>query len=159
MEIALIILGLIVALVGLIGCILPVIPGPPLSFAALIILSLAKKWEPFSATFLVIMGALMIAVTLVDYLVPAAGAKKYGASKLGVWGSIIGMFVGIFFFPPWGVFVGAFAGVLVGELISRREGKKALRAGWGVFVGNMVGIGFKLAFSVVVLFFYLKEMF
>jgi len=159
MTIALIILGLLIALIGFIGCILPVIPGPPLSYAALIILSLAKQWEPFSIAFLIIMGALMLAVSLVDYVFPAIGAKRYGASKAGVWFSIIGMLMGIFFIPPWGMFIGAFAGALIGELLVGKGGKKALQAGWGVFVGNMVSIGFKLAFSGVVIFFYVKEMF
>jgi uncharacterized protein YqgC (DUF456 family) len=159
MTIALVILGLLVALIGFVGCILPVIPGPPVSYAALIILSLAKQWEPFTITFLIIMGALMIAVSVVDYVFPAIGAKRYGASKAGVWFSIIGMLVGIFFIPPWGMFIGAFAGAIVGELLVGKGGKKALKAGWGVFVGNMVSIGFKLAYSGVVIFFYVKEMF
>jgi uncharacterized protein YqgC (DUF456 family) len=159
MTIALIILGLILALIGLLGCILPVIPGPPLSYASLIILSLAKQWEPFSIAFLIIMGALMLAVSLVDYVFPAIGAKRYGASKAGVWFSIIGMVVGIFFIPPWGIFIGAFVGALIGELLVGKGGKKALKAGWGVFVGNMVSIGFKLAYSGVIIFFYVKEMF
>jgi len=71
--IVLIILGLLFALIGLIGCILPVIPGPPLSFFALIILSYAKNWEPFSATFLIIMAGLTILATVLDYVVPAIG--------------------------------------------------------------------------------------
>ena len=159
MTIALVILGLIVALIGFVGCILPVIPGPPVSYAALIILSLAKKWEPFTITFLIIMGALMLAVSVVDYVFPAIGAKRYGASKAGVWFSIIGMLVGIFFIPPWGMFIGAFGGAIVGELLVGKGGKRALKAGWGVFVGNMISIGFKLAYSGVVIFFYVKEMF
>ena len=157
--IVLIILGLLFALIGLVGCILPVIPGPPLSFFALIILSYAKNWEPFSSIFLIIMAGLTIVVTILDYVVPASGAKKYGASRLGVWGSIIGMLFGLFFFPPWGMLIGAIGGALAGELAAGKEGKKALRAGWGVFVGNMVSIGLKLAFSGVILFFYVKEMF
>ena len=159
MTIALVILGLIVALIGFVGCILPVIPGPPVSYAALIILSLAKQWEPFTITFLIIMGALMLAVSLLDYVFPAIGAKRYGASKAGVWFSIIGMLVGIFFIPPWGMFIGAFGGAIVGELLVGKGGKKALKAGWGVFVGNMVSTGFKLAYSGVVIFFYVNEMF
>ena len=156
--IVLIILGLVFALIGLIGCILPVIPGPPLSFFALIILSYAKNWEPFSTTFLIIMAGLTILVTVLDYVVPAIGAKRYGASKLGVWGSIIGMLIGIFIFPPWGMLIGAMAGALAGELAGGKKGGKALRAGWGVFVGNIMNIGIKLAFSGAILFFYIKEM-
>lgn len=159
MTIAFIILGLLCALIGLAGCILPVIPGPPLSFLALIILSFAKNWEPFSATFLIIMAALTILVTLLDYVVPVFGAKRYGASKLGVWCSVIGMFTGVFFFPPWGMLIGAFVGAMAGELLAGKEGKESLRAAWGVFVGNVVSIGLKLALSGAILFFYVKEMF
>lgn len=159
MTIALVILGFVVALIGLVGCVLPVLPGPPISYASLIILSLAKRWEPFGITFLIVMGVLMVAVTLVDYVFPALGVKRYGASKAGMWLSLIGVLVGLFFIPPWGVFIGAFAGAVVGELLSGKGGAGALRASWGVFVGNMVGIGFKVAFSGAVIFFYLKEMF
>lgn len=158
MTTVLIILGLLFALVGLIGGMLPVIPGPPLSFLALIILSYAKNWKPFSITFLLIMAGLMLLVTLLDYVIPAGGAKKYGASKSGVWGSVIGMLLGIFLFPPWGMLIGAMLGALAGELVAGKEGKKALQAGWGVFVGTIVAIGLKLAFSGVVLFFYVKAM-
>lgn len=159
MAIVLIIIGLLFAFVGFGGCILPIIPGPPISFVALLIVSFAKNWEPFSSVFLIIMAASMILITILDYVVPVAGAKKYGASKLGVWGSIIGMLIGLIFFPPWGIFIGAFVGALAGELMARKEGKKVLRAGWGVFVGNMVGIGLKMAYSGFVLFVYIKEMF
>ena len=156
--IVLIILGLLFAFIGLIGCVLPIIPGPPLSFFALIILSYAKNWEPFSATFLIIMAGLTVLATVVDYVVPAIGARRYGASTLGVWGSIIGMLIGFFVFPPWGMLIGAIIGALAGELAGGKNGKKALRAGWGVFVGNIMGIGLKLAFSGAILFFYIKEM-
>jgi uncharacterized protein YqgC (DUF456 family) len=158
LTVTLIILGLLLALLGLIGCLLPVIPGPPISFVALLVLSYAKNWEAFSVTFLVVMGVLTIVVVVLDYVVPAGGAKKYGASKTGVAGSIIGMLAGVFFFPPFGLFIGAFVGALVGELIARKGGKEALRAGWGVFVGIMVGTGLKLAFTGVILFFYIKEL-
>lgn len=155
----LVVLGFLLALVGVAGSILPVIPGPPLSLLALIILSFAKNWEPFGSTFLITMAALTAFVTILDYVVPAAGARRYGASKLGVWGSIIGMLIGLFLFPPWGMVIGAFLGAMAGEAFGGIEGKRMLQAGWGVLVGNMVGIGVKLALSGVMLFFYVKEMF
>ena len=153
----LVIFGLILAAAGFVGCILPIIPGPPLSFIALLVLSFAKDWKPFSTTFFIIMGGLTLLITILDYLVPAAGAKKYGATKFGVWGSIFGLLVGFFVFPPFGLFLGGFAGAVVGELLAGREGREALRAGWGSFIGNLAGMGLKLALSGTMLFFYIKE--
>ena len=159
MMTVLIIFGLLLSLAGLAGCILPVVPGPPLSFCALILLSVVKDWEPFGWVFLVIFGGVTALVTLLDVLVPVVGARKYGASRAGVWGSAIGMIVGLVVLPPWGMLFGAFVGALAGEFMARRGGEQALRAGWGVFVGTMVGIGLKLAVSGMMLFFYVKEMF
>jgi uncharacterized protein len=151
-------IGLMAAVAGFLGCIIPILPGPPLSFAALIILSLAKAWKPFSPTFILVMAGLTVLVTVLDYVVPAAGAKKYGASKFGVWGSFLGLIIGLFAFPPFGMFIGGIAGAVVGELLAGRKGKEALRAGWGVFMGTIVTIGFKMSLSAVMLFFYVKEM-
>lgn len=159
MNVFLIIIGLILAIAGMVGCILPVLPGPILSFCALILLSWVKNWQIFSQTFLIVMGALTVLLILLDYIVPALGAKKYGASSRGLWGSAIGMLIGIFFFPPWGMIVGAFLGALVGELASGKSGRMALRAGWGILIGSVFGIGLKLAFTAVVLFYYIKEIF
>lgn len=153
-----VIIGLILALTGFFGCFLPVIPGPSLSLLSLVILSYAKNWELFSITFLIFMTGLAVLVTVLDYVVPITGAKKYGASKRGVWGSIIGMFLGVFFFPPWGIILGAFIGALVGEMISGRKGKKAMRVVWGIFIGNLISIGIKLTYAGAVLFFYIKGM-
>ena len=156
---ALIVIGLILAIAGMVGCILPVIPGPILSFAALLLLSWVKNWQTFSQTFLIVMAMLTALLIILDYVAPALGAKKYGASRYGLWGSAIGMITGIFFIPPWGMIVGAFVGAMVGELASGKSGRKALRAGWGILIGNILGIGLKLAFTAVVLFYYVKEMF
>lgn len=157
--IVLIVLGLLLALAGVVGCIFPIIPGPPLGFFALILLSWAKNWEPFGATFLIIMATLTILVSISDYLIPAIGAKKYGASRLSVWVSVVGMVIGLFLFPPWGMLIGAFLGALAGELLAGKQGKNVLRVGWGVFLGNILSIGLKLALSGIMLFLYIKEMF
>ena len=158
MTLFILLIGLCLALIGLLGCIVPVLPGPPLSFLSLIILSWAKDWEPFSLRFFAIMALLTAAVSLLDYVLPAGGAKKYGASRWGIWGSLIGMPLGILFFPPWGIIIGGIAGALLGELIAGKETGKALQASWGIFVGYMLSTGLKVLFCSVILFFYLKEM-
>jgi hypothetical protein len=160
METALLILWIVIGLAfvaaGIIFCILPVLPGPPLSYVGLIILAWARDWGPYSTQFLLIMAGLMIFVTTVDGIIPLFGARRYGASKEGLWGSAIGMLVGMFFVPPWGIFIGAFAGALIGEYISGKRGGSAMRVGWGIFVGVLAGIGLKLAYSLATLVFFVR---
>ena len=158
-DILLIILGFIVSLVGLIGCIVPALPGTPLNFLALILLSFAKDWEPFSVTFLIVMAVVAVVVSVLDNIIPALGAKKYGAEKLSVWLALLGTLVGLLFFPPWGIFIGAFLGALSGELLAGKETATALKAGWGVFVGTFLGIGMKLVASGVMFFYFIKGVF
>lgn len=105
------------------------------------------------------MAGLTILVSISDYLIPAISAKRYGASRLSLWVSIAGMVIGLFLFPPWGMVIGAFLGAFAGELLAGRRGKSALRVSWGVFVGNMLSTGLKLALSGVMLFLYIREMF
>lgn len=149
--------GFIVALVGLAGCIVPFIPGPPISYSALILLSLVKHWEVFSPVFLAVMAAMGAAVMAFDFLLPALGAKRYGASRLGMAGSIVGSLLGIFLMPPVGIFIGGLAGAILGEMLWRRSARGAFRAGFGVFIGTAVGLGAKLAYSGLVLFYYVRE--
>jgi len=153
------VLGLLVSLAGLVGCILPVIPGVPLSFLALLILSLARDWQAFTPLFLVGMGLLTLLVSVLDYVVPALGARKFGATRSGVWGSVIGMLLGLVLFPPFGLFLGAFAGAVAGEMIAGKHLEGALRAGWGVFLGTALSLGLKLAASGYMLYSYLKVLF
>jgi uncharacterized protein YqgC (DUF456 family) len=157
--IALIILAFICIIVGIIGCIVPGIAGPPFSYASLILLSIAKRWQPFSAKFLIIMAAITVFVTGLDYLLPAVGAKKYGASKLGFWGAIIGMILGILFFPPLGMIIGAFLGAIVGELLKGKQSYEALKAGWGVFMGVVLAVLLKLIATGIMTFYFIKALF
>ncbi|MFB0564372.1 MAG: DUF456 domain-containing protein [Candidatus Aminicenantaceae bacterium] len=152
----LIILGCICIVIGLIGCVVPGIAGPPFSFLALILLSFAKGWEPFSPEFLIGMAALTLVVTVLDYIVPAVGAKKLGASRYGFWGAIIGMIIGLIYAPPLGMIIGAFLGAIIGELLKGKSGFEALKAGWGVFIGIMVGMILKLIASGIMTFYFIK---
>lgn len=146
MEWLLIILGALLILGGLIGCIIPVLPGPPISYAGLLLLQLTDN-APFSTKTLMIWLGVTIFVTVLDYIVPVWGTRKYGGTKKGVWGSIIGLVVGIFFFPPIGIIVGPFAGAIIGEMIAGKNSNDAFRAGFGSFVGLLAGTLLKLIAS------------
>ena len=154
--IVLTVLGSISLLAGIIGCILPIIPGPPLAYLSLILLSIAHHWQAFSPAFLIVMGILTVVVTLLDYLLPVLMSKKKGAGKAGVWGSVLGMIAGIIFFPPFGMLIGAFVGAVAGELIFNKQNEKPLKAGWGIFLGTLLGIFTKLGLSGVIAYCFLR---
>lgn len=159
MEFVLILLGIICTVIGVIGCIFPAIPGPPLSYAALILLQFAKEEPVFSKSFLVKFAILTIVVSLGDYFLPLLGAKKYGTSKYGIWGAIIGMMAGIIFFPPFGMILGIFIGAILGELIAGKENSMAFKAGLATFIGSMTAILIKLSLSLVMAFYFFVYIF
>lgn len=142
MDILLIILGAICLLTGIIGCVLPVLPGVPLAYVGILLLQLTERVQ-FSWQFLVIWAVVVVVVQALDYFVPAWGTKRFGGSKWGVWGSTIGMLIGLFF-GVWGIILGPFIGAVVFELIDGKNTHAALRAGWGSFVGLMTGTILKL---------------
>jgi uncharacterized protein YqgC (DUF456 family) len=156
LDILLVVLGFCFLLGGLAGCILPAIPGPPLSYVALLLLQ-ATRFAGFSVKFLLITATVTIIVTVVDYLLPVWGTRKWGGSRAGAVGSILGLVVGLFF-SPIGIIIGPFAGAVAGELIAGRDTGTALRSGFGSFVGFLLGTGLKLAVSVVFTYYYIKEL-
>jgi len=149
------IMGSILIILGLIGCIVPALPGPPLSFIALLILAIAHGFTPpLTSKLILIMLMAMIVVTALDYVIPATGAKKYGSSKWGIWGAILGMIIGIIYFPPLGMIVGAFLGAVAVEMLVGKSSKEALKAGWGVFIGTLFGTILKLIASGVMTYYF-----
>ena len=150
------ILGGLLILIGLLGALLPVLPGPPLSFIGLLLLHFTR-WADFSTQFLVIMGVLATLVTAVDYIVPMWGTKKFGGSKAGVRGSTIGLVIGVFFFPPIGIIIGPFLGALIAELmINSDDFNKALKSGIGSLVGFLMGTGLKLGASLLMAVYFVR---
>jgi uncharacterized protein YqgC (DUF456 family) len=142
------IIGLIVLIIGIIGCVLPVIPGQVLSWSSLLILQLQSN-PPFTARFLVIWALITALVSVLDYIVPIWGTKKLGGSKMGIWGATVGVVLGIFFFPPIGLIVGPFVGAVIGELIAGKNSNTAFKAGFGSFLGFIAGTAMKLAISFI----------
>ncbi|HUS87536.1 MAG TPA: DUF456 domain-containing protein [Bacteroidales bacterium] len=149
-------LSIILILIGIIGCLVPVLPGPPLSFAGLIVLHLTR-FADLSQNLLIILGVVAVVVTLLDYIVPIWGTKKFGGSKYGVRGAAVGLIIGLFFGPP-GIIFGPFIGAVVGELIFKDDFKYALKAGFGSLLGFMTGIGLKLAASFVITFYFIRAL-
>jgi uncharacterized protein YqgC (DUF456 family) len=157
-DILLVGLGSALMILGLLGCVLPVIPGPPLSFIGLVILHFTR-FADFSYTFFLLWGSVAIIVTVLDYVVPIWGTKKFGGSKSGMWGAGIGLVLGLIFFPPLGIIIGPFAGAVIGESLTGKDTKSSFRAGLGSFLGLLMGIGIKLAASIMMTFHFIREFF
>lgn len=153
MDVILVVLGLICSILGLLGSFLPALPGAPLSWIGLLLLYLTDYVEN-NYWVLGITLLLTIIVSILDYTIPAQGTKKFGGTKYGVWGTNIGLIVGLFF-PPIGFIIGLFVGAFIGELIYNSQDKKgALKAAFGAFLGFLVSsfMKFMLCFSFLILF-------
>jgi uncharacterized protein YqgC (DUF456 family) len=150
-EIAITGLSFLLALAGLAGAVLPVIPGPILGLIALVVFAIGGVGQEVELGLLIGMGLLAGLLMVLDYVVPALGAKRFGATRAGIWGSVIGMIVGFVVLPGWGIILGTLAGAVIGEVLAGQTKGAALRAGWGVFLGNLFGVGLKLAYGIAVL--------
>ncbi len=152
MDATLIIIGFILMFVGIAGAIMPVIPGTPISWLGLLLLYLtsiiAMDWWFISITFVIAIG-----IYILDYVIPAMGTKRFGGTKAGAWGAIIGLFVGMFFIPiPFGFLIGSFLGALFGEMIvSNTEFEPALKAAFGSFIGFLASTVLKVFATLVFL--------
>lgn len=158
MDILLIILGVFFILIGLAGCIVPIVPGPPLSYFGILLLHWTEKVQ-FDQKFLTTWALLVVGVTLLDFMVPIWGTKKFGGTKRGTWGATIGLILGLFLFPPIGIILGPFIGAVAGELTHSEDLKKAIRSGLGSLLGFLLGTGLKFAVSGFLIYFFIKEAF
>ena len=154
----LIITGAVCMISGILGCFLPLLPGPPLCYAALLLLHVTSPYD-LSPRFLVIFAILTGIVSLLDYIIPVMGAKKFNASKYGIWGSIIGLILGIFIFPPFGIIIGPVIGAFTGELIAGKKTGHAVKAAAGAFIGFVTGTGLKLVLCLVMTYYFLITVF
>ena len=147
MDTLLIILAVLCVITGVLGSILPVLPGPPISYVGLLLAHWAGYGE-FSTSFLLTWLIITAAVTVIDYLIPPYLTRLTGGSKEAARWSLAGMLVGIFIFPPVGMIGGMFLGALLGELYSHRAENrdvwKALKVAFGSLVGFILGTGIKL---------------
>lgn len=150
-EAAGIIGGFALVILGGLGAILPVLPGPPLSFAGLWLYAWATGYGRVSPEILVVFGVLTALTFVTDALSPALGAKGYRASAWGVAGSLIGAFGGMFVLGPIGIVVGPFIGAFAGEWLHSRNAERSTRVAWGAFVGFVAGSLFRLGVIVAML--------
>ena len=154
MDIFLLILGFVLTILGIIGSFLPVLPGPLSGWAGLLILHLT---DAIPMNFLLLGITLIVAIIIwtLDYIIPIVGTKKFGGSKKGIYGTLIGIVIGLFSPIPFGFLFGAFFGALIGELIHDNNNLyRAFKASFGAIIGLLasVTIKFIVSFTYVILF-------
>jgi uncharacterized protein YqgC (DUF456 family) len=145
------ILSLICIITGVLGSLLPVLPGLPISWVGLVLLMLTKPIET-DVMLLSVTGVIAIGVGILDYWIPAKGTKAFGGSKYGVWGTNIGLVVGLIVPLPLGFIWGPFLGAFIGEWwFASRKSNEAMWAATGSFVGFLTSTFLKLVVSIVFL--------
>ena len=165
MDYLLFISAILVLIIGLIGDIIPGIPGTPVSYLALLLVHWTDRYS-FSPKLLVIAGLLCAVITVLDYVVPVWGTKKFGGTKAGVRGSTIGLIVGILVLPMLGIVLGPFGilgilggpfvGAYVGEKMGGTPDEKAWRSAFGSFIGFLAGTFMKIVYTVIIGFYVVK---
>lgn len=156
METILITLALIFGIIGLLGSILPALPGAPLSYVGLLLL-LPCEGVDISNASLWVYGIFLAIVSVLDYIAPVWLTNLSGGGQQATRGSMAGLIAGLFFFPPWGLIVGPFVGAFIGELMEGSSKGKAFKVALMSFVGFLLTTGMKIIYSGLLLFMIGKE--
>lgn len=150
----LIIIGAVLVLLGVVGCIAPIIPGPPLSWIGLLLLKFVPSVkDDISWTTIIFLGIFTILITILDNVLPVWSTKKMGGNKKVVWGATIGMLVG-FFFGIIGIIIGPFVGAFLGGLLSGSAFFASIKHASGAFIGFLCGLIAKFICVALIAFFF-----
>lgn len=157
MNILFLVISSIIMLAGLVGIFVPVLPGTGLVFAGTLLYAWATDFQVISIGYLVFFAILAALAWAVDYVASLLTAKKYGASKYGLIGSVVLGILGLIFFSVPGLIIGQLLGVIIGELYFGKEMRNAVKSGLAVFIGYLLGNTVKVILcSIIVVVFYYK---
>jgi len=149
-----IVIGLAALVAGFAGCILPVLPGPPIAFLSLLCIQVTGVHD-YALVTLLVLGGLAVLIAVLDNLVPVWGVQRIGGSKAGILGGAVGVVVGLFVFPPLGLILGPLLRAVAGELMAGNTAKKALTSGAGTLLGFLCGAVAKTALTSVIAAYFL----
>ncbi|UWG95347.1 DUF456 domain-containing protein [Dehalobacter sp. DCM] len=157
METFALVIAIILFIAGLVGTVLPVLPGVILIYAGMLIYGFMTHFTTLHAYFFILQALVVIVLFMVDYFASAIGTKRFGGSKQAAWGAVIGTILGIIVFGPLGIVIGPFAGAVVTELIRGTELNKTLRVGFGTLIGVLGGTAVKVTAEIIMIaYFFLK---
>jgi uncharacterized protein YqgC (DUF456 family) len=143
---------------GLAGTILPLIPGTPLILLGAIVYAIATDFATVDGWLIAVLALICVGAELVEYVAGTIGARRYGASRAGVCGAIVGGLAGILVLGPIGILIGPIAGAVAGELLAGTSGAQAIRAGLGAIIGTAAGVLLKFLAGVAMVIMVLTRM-
>lgn len=149
MEVLLVVISILLIAGGIIFSVLPPLPGPILSYGALVSAHYISQTTNFSSTSFIIWGLLCVLIIIGDYALPIAATKKFGGTRSGVIGGMIGTIAGVILPIPFGIVVGPLLGAIIGDLYGGNRIKDAMKSGFGSFLGFLVATGVKVLYSVI----------
>ena len=147
--------GLFFALLGIVGSILPIIPGPLTAWVGLLLV-FSIEAIPMDYLFLSITFFIALVVFVLDQFISIWGVKKFGGDKKSIVGSVIGLVVGLLFLGPFGLFIGPFLGAFIGGFWSNRDVKKSIKSAVGALIGFFTGTFIKLLLGILYFLFFIR---
>jgi uncharacterized protein YqgC (DUF456 family) len=158
MEMTALILAIILFIVGLIGTVLPFLPGAILVYGGMLLYGFLTGFTTLSLYFFIFQAIALGIILLVDYLASAVGTKRFGGSKQAAWGAIIGTILGIFF-GPLGIIIGPFLGAFAAEMLSGTSMNQALLVGLGTIIGFLGGTVLKIGIEILMIVYFFLRIF
>jgi uncharacterized protein YqgC (DUF456 family) len=144
-----IIISIFFLILGLVGSVLPIVPGPPFSFFGILLLYFFTSFN-LEGDYLFYFGAFALIITFLDYWLQIYSVKYFGGGRFSTFGVVLGILCGIFIFPPFGVIVGPFCGAYLGALIeSDYDFFKSFKIAIGSLVGFLGGTILKFVYSII----------
>lgn len=152
MDLLILVIGIVLMLIGLIGCFVPVIPGPPICYLSLLVIHFFSDYS-LPIEFLINWAIVMTAITVLDIWLQIYGVKRFGGKKMAIRGTTIGLVLGLFI-PPFGFVIGPFIGAFVGAYLEStdKEFVQVTKIAFGSFVGLLSGVILKVVVCGVMIF-------
>lgn len=157
MSVTALIPTLILFVLGLLGTVIPLLPGAALIWVGMFVYGLLTGFEGLTFTFYLLQGLAVFLFWGVDYLATAMGTRYSGGSRAAIWGAVLGLLLGLIFMGPPGIIFGPFLGAFLGEMIIGKPPEKALRSSLGSLVGLLGGLVIKIIIDAVMIFWFFKQ--
>ncbi|MEW9700678.1 DUF456 domain-containing protein [Paenibacillus sp. SI8] len=141
--------------VGMLGAVYPVLPGVLAIYGAFFLYGWLIGFEPFGVWFWLIQSLIVLIIIVADYVVSALGVKKFGGSRASVIGSTIGLIIGPFAIPAFGLIIGPFLGAVIAELIIGTPWNKAFSVGLGSVLGFFSSVVVKIVLQLLMIVIFL----